>query len=64
MTVSGAYGRTYKSLAKAKEDWAAGKDFIIRDMFNGNGRYVNKEDAGTQSVMLRYADDRKIGKLS
>lgn len=63
MTVSGAYGRDYKSLKAAKQDWTDGKDFIIRDLFHGVGRYVNKEDAGAMSVMVRYQQDRRIGEL-
>lgn len=66
MTVSGAYGRDYKSLAKAKADWAEGKDFIIRDYGPDDGRYINKEDADkvSLSIMVRYSRDRKIGRLT
>jgi len=63
MTVSGAYGRDYKSAKAIKADWDAGKDFVIRDLFSGGGTYVNKADAGRQSVMGRYSADRKITKL-
>jgi hypothetical protein len=65
MTVSGAYGRDYKSLKAAKADWDAGKDFIIRDLFSGGaGRYVNKDDVtGQTGIMVRYKQDRQIGKL-
>ena len=66
MTVRGAYGRTYKSLKAAKADWDADKDFVIVDMFHGGGTYVNKADAinMSESIMLRYDNDRKTGKLN
>lgn len=66
MTVSGAYGRTYKSLKAAKADWDADKDFVIRDLFHGGGTYVNKQDAINikEAIMCRYDRDRKIGKLN
>jgi hypothetical protein len=67
MTVSGAYGRDYKSLKAAKADWDANKDFRIRDLFSGAGTYINKADAqklaASTSIMVRYNKDRKIGKL-
>lgn len=63
MTVSGAYGRDYKSLKAAKEDWAANKDFIIRDFGKDDGRYVNRQDYPEGRVMLRYSRDVKIGQL-
>lgn len=68
MTVSGAYGRDYKSLKAAKQDWADNKDFIIRDGFHGGGRYINKADhakyASHHTIMVRYKADVKIGQLS
>jgi hypothetical protein len=66
MTVSGAYGRDYKSLKAAKVDWDANKDFVIRDMFHGGGRYVNREQTINmkEAIMVRYAKDRKIGVLN
>lgn len=66
MTVSGAYGRDYKSLKTAKIDWNADKDFIIRDIFRGSGTYINKSDAKDikEAIMVRYDEDRKFGQLN
>jgi hypothetical protein len=65
MTISGAYGRDYKSLKAAQKDWDANKDFTMRDLFHGGGTYVNKEDAANmrEAIMVRYDQDRKIGRL-
>lgn len=64
MTVTPAYGRDYKSLKAARADWTAGKDFVISDVFSGeDGRYINKADAGSMDIMVRYGDLRKVGKL-
>jgi hypothetical protein len=57
MIVSGAYGRKYATAKEAKADWNDGKDFIIRDIFSGPGRYVNKIDAqraGARHVEIRF----------
>lgn len=63
MTVSGAYGRDYKSLKEAKADWENGKDFVIRDVFSGSGSYVSKRDVGNMKVWIRYKKDYSIAKL-
>ncbi len=64
MTVTPAYNRDYKSLAAAKADWDAGKDFIIADHFDPyDGKPVNKEQCGGKTVMVRYAKLRKIGRV-
>lgn len=64
MTVLPAYGRDYTSLKAAKADWNDNKDFVIADLFSGeDGRYINKEDAGTQNIMVRYKAKTQIGKL-
>ena len=48
-----AYGRDYKSQAAVKADWAAGKDFLIQDMFTGG--YVNKDDLPPGTTLnIRY----------
>lgn len=48
-----AYGRDYKSAKAVREDWAAGKDFLIQDM-QGSG-YVNKDDKPADMVLnIRY----------
>ena len=50
-----AYGRDYKSLAAAQADWAAGKDFQIRDhSHKDDGRYVNIKDFPKGEVVVRY----------
>lgn len=58
MTVSGAYGRDYKSAKAMREDWNAGKDFILRSL-EGSG-YLSKRDCAGQQVMGRYKQDREI----
>jgi hypothetical protein len=63
MTISGAYGRDYKSLKAIKADWDADKDFVIRDVFSGGGAYINRADAraaGIRSIEARYDSDRKV----
>lgn len=57
--VRGAYGRRYKSLKDGKADWLAGKDFQLTD----TGQYVSVSEAGSLSVILRYASDRRVGRL-
>jgi hypothetical protein len=62
LTISGAYGRDYKSKATAIADWEAGLDFFIRSPFMG-GAYVNKQDAQEMrldSVCIRYQRDTKV----
>jgi len=58
MTLTPAYGKDYKSAKEVKEDWEAGKDFVINDIMSPNdGSYINKEDAikaGMKSVKIRY----------
>jgi len=69
-TVTPAYGRDYKSGKAAKADWAAGKDFIINDMFNSfvlitfskyDGKPINKSDADNAGikVIIRFDSNRK-----
>jgi hypothetical protein len=59
VTVSGAYGRDYKSKKAVMEDWNAYKDFTMRGMRSG---YINREDAdeGGVEVTIRYDSDRKL----
>ncbi len=58
ITIGPAYGRDYRSKAKALADWDANKDFVIHDLFHGG--YVNKAQVpdllrnGITKVMLRY----------
>ena len=64
MTVSGAYGRDYKTAKAMKADWAAGRDFIIRDVFSQwSGKPVNREQVSGESVIGRFAQDRKVTRL-
>ena len=62
ITVSGAYGRDYKSVKAARADWDAGKDFIIRSL--GYHTYMNRQDWGGEVIMLRYQRDTKVGILA
>jgi hypothetical protein len=61
MTVSGAYGRDYKSAKDMKADWDANKDFVLRSM-EGSG-YVNKVQVPGVKVMGRYKRDMNVCKL-
>jgi len=61
MTVSGAYGRDYKSAKDMKADWDANKDFTLRSM-EGSG-YVNKPQVPGIEVMGRYKRDASVCKL-
>ena len=61
VTLTPAYGRDYKSAKSVKDDWNAGKDFIIADMSSRwDSKPANKQDMAGQSVLLRYA---KLAKL-
>ena len=61
ITVSGAYGRDYKSKAAALADWNGEKDFIIRTI-GIPGMYISKPEADDQNmtIYIRYSNDRKI----
>ena len=63
MTVSGAYGRDYGSLAAMKADWDAGKDFQIRSVDGPIGAYCSKRDMQGKEVWGRYKKDTEIGCL-
>lgn len=58
LTISGAYGRDYKSKAKAMADWNANRDFEIRTI--GYPKYINKAQAIERriAVTIRYNGDR------
>jgi hypothetical protein len=48
-----AYGRDYKSKKAVLEDWNAGKDFLVQDMFSSG--YVNKDDKPADlTINIRY----------
>lgn len=54
-----AYERDYKSAKAVREDWAAGKDFLIQDM-TASG-YINKDDKPADVVLnVRYARLTKV----
>ena len=57
MTLTPAYGRDYKSAKAVREDFLAGKDFVIADFVHpDSGRYVSvTELAGRErEVYIRY----------
>jgi hypothetical protein len=61
ITVSGAYGRDYRSKAAAIADWNADKDFRVRSM--GMGGYVNRADAlrtSAEHIHIRYRKDTMV----
>lgn len=48
-----AYGRDYKSAKAVREDWDAGKDFLIQDMVESG--YINKDDKPADLTLnIRY----------
>lgn len=59
MTVTPAYGRDYKTAKAAREDWAAGKDFLVSDITSRyDGKPINKpqaDEAGL-TVTLRFCN--------
>ena len=62
MTISGSYGRDYKSAEAAIADWKAGKDFTIQSVVDGPGSQINLSDArkyGVGQVDIRYDGNRR-----
>lgn len=58
-----AYGRDYTSSVKAKADWLAGKDFILRDFRSPwDGKPINIEDVTRAypgaDIVIYYKDRR------
>ncbi len=54
-----AYGRDYKSAKAVREDWAAGKDFLIQDMQHSG--YVNKDDKpADMQLNIRFSNLTKV----
>lgn len=54
-----AYGRDYASARAVREDWAAGKDFLIQDIRHGG--YINKDDKPADVVLnIRYSKLTKV----
>jgi hypothetical protein len=60
LVLSPAYGRDYRSQKAVKEDWNAGKDFIIESIGPNVGRYVNKPQIEGQKVQIRYQNLTKV----
>ncbi len=59
-----AYGRDYKSMQAAKDDWEAGKDFKICDISDPyDGKAINKADAYGIAILARYDKLRKVAWL-
>lgn len=48
MTAVPAYGRDYKSAKAVKEDWQAGKDFLLEP----SGQYANKDSPFPKGTTL------------
>lgn len=54
-----AYGRDYKSAKAVREDWDAGKDFLLADMVLSG--YINKDDKpADMNLSIRYARQTKV----
>jgi hypothetical protein len=63
MTLSAAYGRSYKSKAAVVADFEADKDFMIESIGPDMGRYINRLQlvgAGIKDVNIRYDRMRKV----
>ena len=65
VTLTPAYGRDYKSGKAVKDDWEAGKDFVINQMGHEyDGKYINKQDASDSTpgvtYNIRYAKLTKV----
>lgn len=64
ITIGPAFGRDYRSKAKALADWDANLDFVIHDMRHGG--YVNKaqvpdlKSIGVTAIHLRYNNMRMV----
>ena len=65
MTVSGAYGRDYRTAKDMLTDWENNLDFVIRDIMNGPGRYVSYSDVRDECLKVygRYDRDTKVVRL-
>ena len=57
-TVTPAYGRDYRSMKAARDDWNNDLDFIAQP----EGKYLNKSQADMYgfTVHIRYAKMRKV----
>ena len=60
LILSAAYGRNYKTAKSVKDDFAAEKDFIIRNFGHQyEGKPVNRQQLKGQTVQIRFDSDRK-----
>lgn len=60
MTISGAYGRDYKSKAAIEADLLAGKDFQCRGLDSSYTSMPELLKLGVKSVTVRYKQDRSV----
>jgi hypothetical protein len=61
LTISGAYGRDYKSKKDVIVAWNGNKDFVIRSPYRSG--YINREDAIKHqlvTVHIRYMKDTRV----
>lgn len=58
VTVIPAYNRDYDGVDEVHEAWKSGKDFQIVGL-QGNGTYINKEDADRYGVSVRVRFSKK-----
>jgi len=59
-TLTPGYGRDYTSALKAKQDYLAGMDFILRDISDPyDGKLCGKADFKGEAVLLRYNKMRR-----
>lgn len=62
VTVVPAYGRDYHSREAVLDAWNEDKDFQIVGM-QGNGTYINKQDADRYNVAVKIRYHRKTKSL-
>lgn len=59
--IAPAYGRDYNSAAEAKQDFYAGKDFIIESIGNPYcGKYCSIRDLKGYEVEIRFRHNTKF----
>ena len=59
LSATPAYGRDYKSAKAVREDWAAGKDFLIQDMRHSGYINISDKPAGV-TLNIRYKNQTQI----
>jgi hypothetical protein len=61
MTLVPAYGRDYTSAKAVKDDWFAGKDFLVADVSSPyDGKPINRGQTFGRTVLIRYNRLRRI----